>query len=87
MVPASLATGVLPINIGPFEVVLDMLYTRIPLGDGRFMIQGHGFVVALGYRIVTVLSAAVGAGYYLVGRREVAEAIQEEAEAEQAGEI
>ena len=59
----------------------------LALLDGGFMIAGQGFVVALGYRIVTVLCAALGIVYYLTGRREVAEAIHEEAEAEQAGEI
>jgi len=85
MVPTSLATGVVPINYGPFEVVLNLLYARIPCSDGAYMVQGQGFVVALGYRIVTLLSAAVGLAYYLAGRRDVAEAIHDEVEAEQAG--
>lgn len=85
IVPTGFATGVLPFNYGPFEWALNSLYARIPLSDGGFMVQGQGFVVALGYRIVTLLSAAVGVGYYLVGRREVTEAIHEEAQSKQAG--
>jgi hypothetical protein len=57
---------------GPFEFVLDRLYADIPLpGDGN-LTSGPGFVVALGYRVITILIAAVGLCYYLAARREVA---------------
>jgi ActR/RegA family two-component response regulator len=36
------------------------------------MRAGQGLVVALGYRIITVLVAAVGVCYYLASRQEVA---------------
>ena len=70
--PISAATGVLPVNLGPFEGVLNFLYTAVPLADGAYLPSGQGLVVALGYRIGTVLIAAVGLVYYLAGRREVA---------------
>ncbi len=73
VMPLSCATGVLPVTIGPFEVVLDRLYATIPLPDGDHMAAGQGLVVALAYRILTVLIAAVGLLYYLGSRKEVAE--------------
>jgi len=75
--PVSLATGVLPISLGPFEAVLDLLYAAIPLPGGGRMTPGQGLVVALGYRVITVLVAAVGLCYYLGSRREVAEVMHE----------
>jgi uncharacterized protein (TIRG00374 family) len=78
MVPICSATGVIPISMGPFEGVLDAFYAGIPLPDGGSMKAGQGLVVALGYRIATVIVAAVGLCYYLGARREVAEAMEEE---------
>ena len=75
-VPLRAATGVLPISLGPFEGVLDLLYAKTPLPGGGQMLAGQGLVVALGYRIVTVLIAAVGLAYYVGSRREVAEILQ-----------
>ena len=74
--PLSAVTGVLPIPIGPFELVLDWLYLFVPVADGA-MKPGQGLVVALGYRIITVLIAAVGICYYLGSRQEVAEVLHE----------
>jgi hypothetical protein len=70
--PLSAATGVLPLPVGPFEYVLDRLYLYAPMAGGAMMIAGQGLVVALGYRLITVLIAAVGICYYLVSRQEVA---------------
>ena len=48
------------------------------------MKPGQGLVIALGYRIITVLIATVGICYYLAGRREVAQVLHEaEQEAEE----
>ena len=80
--PISAATSALPIFMGPFEFVLNLLYAEIPLLDAvgaeEHVRLGQGLVVALGYRIVTVLIAAVGVCYYLGSRREVAEVMHEE---------
>lgn len=76
-VPLSAVTQVIPINIGPFEAVLDRFYAVIPLADGSHMTPGQGLVVALGYRIITLLIAAVGFCFWLVSRKEVAEAMHE----------
>lgn len=77
VVPMSEATAVVPIGVGPFEAVLDLLYGNVPLPDGSHMTPGQGFVVALGYRMISVLIAAVGLGYYLASRREVATMAEE----------
>ena len=77
VVPASSATAVIPLNIGPFEAVLDVLYADVPLANGGHMARGQGLVVALGYRVMTLLIAAIGLCYYLGSRREVAEVMHE----------
>ncbi len=68
--PLSAATGVIPLVVGPFEAVLTFLYKEV------FAMEG-GLVVALGYRLVCILIAAVGACYYLGSRGEVAQVMQE----------
>lgn len=75
VMPLSASTGALPLPFGPFEVVLDLLYTQ--LSEPGVVIQaGQGLVVALGYRLITLLIAAVGFCYYLGSRGEVAEVMQ-----------
>lgn len=81
LVPISAATGVIPLTVGPFEAVLNLLYADVPLPDGGHMAAGQGLVVALGYRMVSVLIAAIGLVYYLAARKEVSDLIHE-AEAE-----
>jgi hypothetical protein len=71
--PLSAAVGVLPLPFGPTEGVLDYLYMKI----GVTIPNGQGLVVALCYRLITVLIAALGVGYYFRNRREVSEAIHE----------
>ena len=83
IMPLSCATGVVPLPFGPFEGVLDMLYTRIPVSAGIPIVAGQGLMVALGYRCVTLLIAAVGICYYLADRREVT-AVMHEAQREAA---
>jgi uncharacterized membrane protein YbhN (UPF0104 family) len=81
--PLSAAAGILPLPMGPFEFVLDRLYLYAPVVGGGAMTPGQGLVIALGYRIITVLIAAVGICYYLASRAEVAEVLHEaELEAE-----
>jgi hypothetical protein len=75
----SSATSVIPLSMGPFEVVLNVLYYQVPI-PGTVDLEKYkyqGLVVALGYRIITVLIAAIGLVYYLTGRREVAEMMHE----------
>ncbi len=73
--PVSATTGVLPLPLGPFEFVLEFLYTHVPAGV--MIPKGQGLVVALAYRLICLLIAMVGVGYYLSSRQEVAELMHE----------
>jgi hypothetical protein len=74
VVPLASATGVIPLVMGPLELVLDFLYVRV-----FAMAWGQGLVVALGYRILSLLIALVGVFYYFGARRELS-AVMHEAE-------
>ena len=82
VMPLSAAVQVIPVPIGPTEAVLEYLYTHVPSVAGAPIAAGQGFVVALVYRLITLLIAALGVFYYFGNRREMAEAIHE-AEREQ----
>jgi uncharacterized membrane protein YbhN (UPF0104 family) len=75
VMPLSSAAGVLPLPMGPLEFTLDTLYTLVPAAAA--IAEGQGFVVALAYRIITVLIAGLGLPYYFGNRREMAEVIHE----------
>ncbi len=74
--PLSMAAGVVPLPLGPFEYLLDMFYHLIPLG-ALTVPQGQGLVVSFGYRLITIGIAAVGAVYYIVARQEVGQLLGE----------
>lgn len=76
VIPLSSATGVLPLPMGPFEYVLEFLYTNVPVA-GPAVAVGQGLVVALAYRLITVSIAALGVYFYFGSRREMAEVIHE----------
>jgi uncharacterized protein (TIRG00374 family) len=76
VIPLSSAAGVLPLPLGPFEAVLDFLYANVPV-MGPAIAAGQGLVVALAYRLITALIAALGAYYYFGSRREIAAAMEE----------
>jgi len=82
--PLSASTGVLPLPVGPFELVLDLLYFRV---SGGVIPRGQGLVVALGYRLICILIALVGVCYYLTSRSELAEVVHEAKQEQQAGEV
>jgi uncharacterized protein (TIRG00374 family) len=82
VIPLSASTGALPLPMGPYEFVLDFLYTRVSEGS---IPAGQGLVVALGYRLICILIAMIGVCYYLGSRREVAE-VMHEAEEDKMGE-
>ena len=80
LVPLAMCAGALPLTpagLGTFELAVSELYKLLP-------VQAHedGIIVALIYRLMTILVAVVGAVYYWSSRREVSE-ILEEAEREQ----
>ncbi len=74
--PLSDVTAVLPLPLGPFEFVLEFLYTHISPA-GVTIAKGQGLVVALVWRLINLLIAALGVYYYFGNRRELSEAIQE----------
>lgn len=65
LAPLSASAGILPLPMGPFEAVLEFLYSH----SGMPLHQG--LIVALAYRIASVLIAAVGIAYYLWSRAEI----------------
>ncbi len=77
IVPLAMATGAIPLapnGLGTFEVTVNFLYEHLPSGAA---FAGAGFVVALGYRLITVLIAIIGAGVYLASRREMSDVLHE----------
>jgi len=55
---AGMATGAIPLapnGLGTFEVQRRVLYQHLP--NGMAALPSAGFVVALGYRLITVLIA------------------------------
>jgi glycosyltransferase 2 family protein len=76
VIPLSSAMGVIPLPMGPFEWVLDSFYMKVPVA-GPHIPAGQGLVVALVYRLINLLIAALGIKYYFSNRREMAEVIHE----------
>ena len=77
IMPLSAVTALVPLSVGPFEIALEAFYRAVPLAAGLAAEKGHGLIVALGYRIITLVIAAVGVCYYLGSRREVASVMVE----------
>jgi hypothetical protein len=75
--PLGALTQVIPIPAGHVEASLHWLYAQVPLPSGQMLAANEGLMVALGYRIITVLIAAVGICYYLTSRAEVTEILHE----------
>lgn len=77
VVPMSMLTGILPLpmaGLGAFEYVMDFYYQKV---TSTGVTVGQGLMVALAFRAITVMIAAVGLCYYLVSRREIAETMHE----------
>jgi len=68
IVPPSLVAGALPLTpggLGTMEAAIEFFY--VTLGAQK----GDGTIVAIAYRAMTYVVAAVGAGYYLTARRKI----------------
>ncbi|MDR2705578.1 MAG: flippase-like domain-containing protein [Planctomycetaceae bacterium] len=65
-------TAMIPLAAGPFEFVLEQVYPLFSV-DGVKMGIGIGLVVALGYRLISILVAGLGIIYYLSSRDEIKE--------------
>jgi uncharacterized membrane protein YbhN (UPF0104 family) len=74
IVPLSCVAGALPLTpagLGTFEAAMSELYRLLPAESGA-----DGFIVALGYRLITIVIAAIGIVYYWASRREMSELIE-----------
>lgn len=65
-VPVAGSTGAIPLALGPFEVVLELLYKAVG------MPAHQGFIVALGWRLMTLTIGILGFGYYALGYKSTA---------------
>ena len=82
IVPLSCVAGALPLTpagLGTFEAAMSELYRLLPAGGA-----GDGFIVALAYRLITIVIAAIGIVYYWASRREMHELIEEAEREEEA---
>lgn len=71
IVPLSMVAGALPFTpagLGTIELAMDELYRRIPENPAM---NASGVTATLVYRLVTIVIAAIGVGYYWVSRRQV----------------
>lgn len=76
IVPIANVANTLPLpgGMGAFEYALDFLYRGL---SSREVAPRQGFVIALGYRIATLVVALIGVVYYLTDRQEISELIKE----------
>jgi uncharacterized protein (TIRG00374 family) len=81
--PISSVASTIPLPAGPFEAVYVKLCTHID--PSREISQSQALIVALVFRLISVLLAAIGYCYYLGARREVAEVMHEVEEEEAEG--
>jgi hypothetical protein len=83
VMPLSAAMQVIPVPIGPTEFAMNYLYPSVAR-PGVIITTGQGLLVALVYRLFSVLIAALGVFYYFGNRHEMAE-VMHEAEEEEKG--
>ena len=76
IVPIANVAGAIPLpgGMGPFEYTLDLVYRGV---SSVAVAPRQGFVIALAFRVITLLIAMVGVVYYLTSRREVGELLKE----------
>ena len=75
LVPLALLTTVLPLpgyGLGAFEMALEFLYRHVSATAA-----GGGLLVALGFRLVMVVTAIISAVIYATHRREVGVVLRE----------
>ncbi len=72
IVPPSMIAGALP--IGSLEMVFWLLFRAASPPSAP---PNMGLLIALGYRLIQICIATIGLGYWLTGRREVEEIMQE----------
>ena len=73
-IPAAELAGMLPIvpgGVGALEGAVGFFYALAGAAEG------DGYLTGIGYRVITVLVATIGAGYYFASRRELDRALEE----------
>ena len=76
IVPLSMAAGALPLTpsgLGSFEFAMAELYRLVPATPSE---NASGILVALVYRLVTIVIAGVGVVYYWTARAQVQEVLE-----------
>jgi uncharacterized protein (TIRG00374 family) len=76
IVPLAMVASALPLplnGLGAFEGVIDFLYRHCDTA----VTTHQGLLVALGYRVITIVIAAFSMAFYLGHRREVDEVVHE----------
>lgn len=63
--PVANVTQLIPLSLGPYEMVLDKLYTFFFIAGHETYKPGFGLLVALGYRLISLLLGGLGAVFYL----------------------
>lgn len=82
-VPLAFVTMVLPLpamGLGAFELALRFLYVNLP--SAAPIARDSGLIVALAYRVITIVIAAVGVVIWLLNRRDVSRVMHEAEEQE-----
>ena len=82
-VPLGLVSMTIPLPgeaLGAFEFIMDYFYAHA----GAANVIGQGLLIALTYRVMRMLVAAVGVSFYLNGRREVEQILADGNEASSA---
>ena len=73
--PVANVTQLIPLAAGPYEMVLDKIYTFCPIAGHETYRPGYGLLIALGYRFISLLLGGVGVLFYLASRSELREAM------------
>lgn len=71
-VPLAMLAGALPLpmmGLGAVELVMDTLYQRLPAAGE--IPPGQGLLVAVGFRVISILNAGVAMIVYLTSRRDL----------------
>lgn len=87
IVPLAILASTLPLplsGLGAMEFVMDALYVQAP--SAVPVTQGTGFIAAIAYRMITIVVAIIGFGYYLTNRSAVQQVMHETEAAEAASE-
>lgn len=75
--PVANITSMIPLPIGPYEYVLDRLYPMMSVSDGATLQSGYGLVIALVYRLISLVIGGFAMVFYFADRTEVRQVIRQ----------